>query len=317
MGDVNAPLRQPPVAAVAPTKVAVVVNPFARRAHEALAAVGIKCRELGIDAPMTLFTTESEPGAQQARIALDQGADLIVAMGGDGTVREVAKELEGTDAVLGILPRGSGNVLAHNLRLPRDLTSSVEVALAGGVATIDVGHTQLTTRDGSVHQEIFTTMVGIGRDAEAVKATRYETKRFIGWVAYAAQGTKAAMSPSLDMQVSLDGGPLESVSTWTVLVGMTPTTPGGLTIYPRATLDDGLLHVLKVPINHPIDWLRAARIGLLTPHGRTKVLNYTDVRELVVRPAVAQAAQLDGDVVDEVTELRAWVEPRSLKVRVR
>ena len=311
-----APLRQAPVAAPAPTKVAVVVNPFARRAHEALAAIGIKCRALGIDAPRTLFTTESQPGAQQARIALDEGADLVVAMGGDGTVREVAKVLEGTDATLGILPRGSGNVLAHNLHLPTDLAGSVEVALVGDVATIDVGHAELTTVHGTVQHEIFTTMVGIGRDAEAVKATRYETKRYMGWVAYAAQGTKAALSPALEMEVGLDGGPLEPVSTWTVLVGMTPTTPGGLTIYPKATLDDGLLHVLRVPINHPIDWLRAARIGLITPNGRTKVLDYTDVRELVVRPSRPQAAQLDGDVVDEVVEMRAWVEPCNLKVRV-
>lgn len=88
----------------------VVVNPLARRASSAVAEVVGQCYRMGIDAPRSLATTREETGSQQARQAVEAGADVVLVIGGDGTVRQVARELAGTGIRLGIVALGSGNL---------------------------------------------------------------------------------------------------------------------------------------------------------------------------------------------------------------
>ena len=97
----------------------VVVNPSKPRATAAVRSLlESELREAGYAGPVWLETSVSEPGTMQARLALAAGASLVVAAGGDGTVRSVAAGLAGTGAQMGIVPLGTANLAARNLRVP-------------------------------------------------------------------------------------------------------------------------------------------------------------------------------------------------------
>ena len=112
----------------------VVVNPSKPRATTAVRSLlEDELREAGYAGPVWLETSVSEPGMMQARLALAAGAGLVVAAGGDGTVRSVAAGLAGTGAQMGIVPLGTANLAARNLGVPVGDTRAAARAVAHGV----------------------------------------------------------------------------------------------------------------------------------------------------------------------------------------
>lgn len=133
----------------APKVPAIVVNPTKL---EDLDAVRAQLRRaalrLGWDEPLFIETTEDDPGYGQTREALRRKVDVVCALGGDGTVRVVGQVLSGTDTPMGLLPAGTGNLLARNLTVPtRDLDHALEVALTGRNRRLDVGWVVLDPTD--------------------------------------------------------------------------------------------------------------------------------------------------------------------------
>lgn len=306
-------LGQAPQPAPLPRQIAIIVNPKARRASSALAEIVRQARELGLPAPTSLATTRSSPGRAQARQAIEAGADLVVVIGGDGTLREVAQVLAGTEVALGVIALGSGNVLAHNLHLAgRSTADQVSIALRGGQARLDVGW---ATLDGRA-PEIFLTMAGIGRDARSVAHTKGGLKARLGPLAYGLAGLSEAVRGALAMRVQLDDQTPRNVLTWTVLAGITPAAPGGVLIHPEALADDGLLHVLEVPIRHPGQWLAVGWKGITHHRRPVAALRSRQARQLRVQPAQPQPVQLDGDVVADVHEMQVRTSPRALRVQL-
>ncbi len=98
------------------------------------------CASRYLPEPLWYETTPEDPGVGQARRAVADGAEVVVAVGGDGTVRAVAEGLIGTPVAMALLPQGTGNLLARNLDLPLgDLDAQLRIALEGLDRTIDVG----------------------------------------------------------------------------------------------------------------------------------------------------------------------------------
>lgn len=122
-------------------RAAVIVNPTKIDSMPALVArLESAMAAHDWEAPLVLETTAEDPGLGQTRAALAEGVDLVCAMGGDGTVRAVAQELAGTTTPMGLLPAGTGNLLARNLLVPMDsLETAVAVATSGRNRHIDVG----------------------------------------------------------------------------------------------------------------------------------------------------------------------------------
>lgn len=269
-------------------------------------------------------TTREDPGYGQALQAVRDGADLVIAAGGDGTVRTVAAALAGTDTTMAVLPVGTGNLLARNLDVPlEDVAGALKVALHGRDRMADVGW----MRSGRTPQEleiarpeIFLVMAGFGADAEIMGATSPTMKRRIGWMAYVVAGAKYVAGRSQDVHITLPGGTRRTMLARTVLIGNVGKLPGGIVLMPDAEIDNGRLEVLA------LGWRGAAGLGqiiaqLVTPRMRVQTPRTTTVeRFLVSRVEIVSGkplpVQYDGDPDREATHITAWVEPASLRLRV-
>lgn len=307
--------------APAPPRAAIVVNPTkfpdldeVRRSLDAAA------QELGWAPPVFTLTTQDDPGAGQAADAIEDKVDLVCSLGGDGTVRMVATALAGTDTPLGLLPGGTGNLLARNLDLPYgDVVESFRIACTGRERAVDVGYLTLDPAGGDApgEEHAFLVMAGIGLDATIMAETSEAAKAKIGWPAYAATGLRNFLGPRLRATVTIDGGQPEAVHAHTVLVGNCGRITGGLNLIPDALVDDGVLDVVVVAPRTLIGWLEVlARV--LTQHRgeRNKRLQrHTGTRVQIATPH-PQAVQLDGDVIGEATRVSVRIAPSALRVRV-
>ncbi|WP_418275659.1 diacylglycerol kinase family protein [Isoptericola jiangsuensis] len=144
----SAPAPAAPAAArPAGPQVAVVVNPSKEHTRQVAATVRRMAAEAALPEPRFYDTTVEDPGTGQAQEALADGADIVVAAGGDGTVRAVADGMVGTGRPMGIIPAGTGNLLARNLDLPlTDIEDAFAIVLGGIDRTIDVGRLRVTER---------------------------------------------------------------------------------------------------------------------------------------------------------------------------
>lgn len=294
-------------------RVAVILNPakvedragFRRRLERrALAA--------GWPAPTWYETSRDDPGRTAARAALEGGVDLIVVAGGDGTVRAVSGELAGRGTPLGIVPAGTGNLLARNLGLPLDHGAAIRVALEGYDRRIDLVR---VSGDG-IETERFAVMAGLGLDAAIVGEAPPLLKTQMGWPAYLVSAARNFSFPAVSVEVTVgDAEPVRRRAR-TVLIGNVGTLAGGLPLLPEARPDDGLLDVLVLAPRALTDWPRLAWRVLRRSRGTDERLSHWRGRHVAVRADDACPRQLDGDVISPGRELRAGVEHEALTVRV-
>lgn len=292
-----------------PRRVVLIVNPTARRAERARRALARRLSDAGLPPLGVLGTTVVDPGVGQARTAIEQGADLVVAAGGDGTVREVAGVLAGSGVELGILPLGTANLFARNLGLPMGVDNAVTALLTRPARPVDLGR---ATLDGVSHP--FLVVAGIGNDATTVMATHAVAKASLGWLAYLHSGARHLSAPHRTFTLVRDASVPVDVTAWTVLFANCGRLPAGITVVPDARVDDGLLDVL-VASTAGREWVSAAYHGLTGTPERGRGLAYSRVRTAVVEPSHATAVQLDGDAFPAVHRLSVTLEPGSLLVR--
>ncbi|MCE0487882.1 diacylglycerol/lipid kinase family protein [Ornithinimicrobium sediminis] len=298
------------------TRVAVVTNPVRDPRRRALRRVRAVCREHGWDEPLAWSTTPAEPGRAQTRQALAAGADVVVAVGGDGTVREAAEALADTGVPLAVVPLGTANLLARNLRIPlRSVDAAVSAALTGADRPLDLVAVRLTRAGAGEVSTTSLVVAGLGQDGATVAAVCPGLKRTVGWPAYLVPGLWRLGEPLVPVQVSLDGGPLRAHDVWSVLVGSCARIPLGIQVLPGARPDDGRLDVALLAPRHVGQWapvVLKAVLGL-----RRDVPGHTSRTAVRVRvtSAVPLTAQVDGDPFAGVTALDAVVRPAALVVR--
>lgn len=219
------PTAQPGAGADDDALACVIVNPskpavtadFRRRLARAL-------RSAGYRGPVWLDTTVAEPGATQARLAVASGARLVIAVGGDGTVRAVAAGLAGTDVELGVVPLGTANLAARNLGLPvGDLDALIDIVVFFSARPTDLAWVRTTPCPnpetgppappggwarptlGSEHACLV--VAGIGFDAALVAVTSPALKARIKWGAYALAALENLRTPRMELSLGLVGAP--------------------------------------------------------------------------------------------------------------
>ena len=288
-------------------KAAVIVNPTK---HENLpafrSAVGAAMARHGWAEPLWLETTPEDTGRGQAEAALAGQVDLVLASGGDGTVTACAEGLAGRGVPLGVLPAGTGNLLARNLGLPLSLDEALAVSLGGTDRRLDVG-----TANG----RIFVAMAGLGFDAELLDSTGEPLKRRLGWAAYALSGLRHLGARPVRATVRADGGPVLRRRASSVLIGNVGALQGGVTLLPGAEPDDGVLDLLVLTARGLAGWA-ALVTDLLLRRRRTRHVARIAFRDLHVVLDRPQLWELDGEVVGRTRQLRVTVRPGALLVRV-
>lgn len=298
-----------------------VLNPVAKGYARARYAVERACVDAGLGPARVLTTTREAPGGPQAREAVASGARLVVAGGGDGTVAQVAGALAGSGVELGIVPLGTANLFAHNLGLrTRDPLVAVERALYCPARGVDVGWASWRLVDhgrvgAPTPDRLFLVLAGIGHDAAAVLGTRPGFKRRLGWLSYLAAGARHLRARPLALRASFDNAPARRLQTWTVLVANCGRLPGGIEVFPGAVPDDGYFDTLTVPLRGPHQWAAVAAKGLTGHNGDVPALRYGRARTVWVVPDQPAPAQLDGDVVGVVADLRIRIQAGALLVR--
>ncbi|GAA2075121.1 diacylglycerol kinase family protein [Pseudolysinimonas kribbensis] len=325
------------MAAPAPSRTrqaAVVYNPIKvdlDRLRDAVAAA--ESRE-GWRKSRWLETTPEQPGGEQARRAIADGVDVVLAAGGDGTVRAVAEALRGSDVAIALLPAGTGNLLARNLdMILTHLADSVDLAFGGTDRRIDMGVIELDRPDGSAEEHAFLVMAGFGLDAKMIANARPELKKRVGWLAYVDAIARALRDTDrVRMRVRVDGGEERTASVHTLIAGNCGALPGNVLLLPDAEIDDGLFDVVTLRPEGLLGWVqiwgkitwengvlrRGGSVGrkLAGMAREVRALRYYRARELDVRLERPEEFELDGDPFGEVIGFRLRVDPGSLIVRV-
>ncbi|MER7558611.1 YegS/Rv2252/BmrU family lipid kinase [Nocardioides sp. NPDC126508] len=294
-------------------KIAVVLNPIkVESVDQFKTMVTTMAKESGWKTPTWHLTTVDDPGRGMARAAQEEGADLVLVCGGDGTVREVCSALAGTGIAIGIVPGGTGNLLARNLSIPLYIRAAIDVALTGQDQAIDL----VEVTGDNLEDTDFLVMAGMGFDAAIMSGVNEDIKKRIGWMAYVLSAFKSLMFPAMRLEISIDGGEFTRHRARTVVVGNVGYLQANMPLLPAAALDDGLVDVVLLYPQRFWSWLPLA-IRVLSKRPRTDdLVNRMTGASVVIRTNHDQPRQLDGDTISEGRELRMTCLPGRLLVRV-
>ncbi|WP_136054579.1 diacylglycerol kinase family protein [Microbacterium sp. K24] len=312
---------------------AVVYNPVKVDLDALRAAVTAEAEAAGWAEPTWYETSVDDVGQGVTRQALDDGADLIIAAGGDGTVRAVAEAVRGSGARVALLPSGTGNLLARNLDLTLDdMPESVRVAFTGRDRPIDLGVIDIEREDRTRTRHVFVVMAGMGIDAKMIDNTDEDLKAKAGWAAYLKAIVTSLRDPDeLHMRYRLDDGEPRRATLHTVIVGNCGSLPANILLLPDAVVDDGLLDLMLMRPGGAAGWIRVwwkvvwtngvlrrtkAGRALAGEHRDDDDLHYETGTRFTARLSRPEAIELDGDGFGTATAFHAWIEPGALTVRV-
>lgn len=291
---------------------ALIVNPIKQGAAAVAESFRSRCAKRGVE-PLVLETTAEDPGGGMSREALERGAELVVVAGGDGTVRAAAGALAGTGTPLGVVPLGTGNLLARNLGLPIEAPElALDTALAGAHRRIDLAWARMD--DGE--ELAFVVMAGLGLDATVMANTNDDLKAKAGWLAYVVSAAQNMVGESHRIRVEVDGSLAMERRQRGVMIGNCGRIQGNVEVFPGAKVDDGILNVLAVAPSGVRGWFRV--VGALLSRFRRHSppdLGHFEGKRVRLAAAHPHDVQLDGDHLGKCTVLDIRVDPAALTVR--
>ncbi|MGW1990069.1 diacylglycerol kinase family protein [Embleya sp. NPDC001921] len=311
-------------------RAALVVNPIKLDIAESRARIDRIMREAGWAEPLWLETTVLDPGAGVTAKALAEGVDLVIAAGGDGTIRECAGALAGTSTPLAVIPAGTGNLLARNLGLPIDVADALHVAMHGRDRRIDLGTVdpdeELADTAG-VEPRCFTAMAGIGLDAAMVADAPDALKKKVGWPAYVVSGARHLRDRRMRVTLTVDDGEPIRRRARMVLVGNVGALQAGMQLLPGAAPDDGLLDVVVFAPYGMTGWAHATVrvIGrrrdqepavVPVKQQRLRPIEHFTGHRVLIETDRPEPRELDGDPIGPGTRLAVRIRPGALTVRV-
>jgi len=294
-------------------KVGVVINPVAGPAWRRWPAARMEAWARGAGERhsaevLVAFTEGAGHAGELARRAVDNGADVVVAWGGDGTINEVAAALVYSRGILGIVPAGSGNGLARELGIPRRPGDAMAVALSGATRVIDAGE---------LNGRLFFSAAGVGFDAHVAEVFATSSGHRRGFTSYAAATIRQLFRyEAAAYRIEADGRPAGDLRALLISAANTRQWGNGARIAPHAVMDDERLDLVVIAARPPISVL--ANIWRLYV-GSIATLSHVETRQVRCATIVATPAapaHVDGEPLGCLGTIEIRVKARALRLRV-
>ena len=243
---------------------------------------------------------------KQVQRALDEGAELVFAWGGDGTVRRCIDVLAGSEASLAVLPAGTANLFATNLGIPMDIEQAVAVGLSGDRRRLDVGRFK---------KERFAVMAGAGFDAAMIRDAD-DLKERMGRAAYLWSGSRNLRGEGFGAEIEVDGSDWYEGTATCILLGNLGNVFGGVKVFPDARPDDGMLELGVVTAEGLLQWARTLGRAALGDPNRSPFVQTTQAKSVKVELDRKVRYELDGGDRSKVRSFKVKVEAGALSVCV-
>jgi YegS/Rv2252/BmrU family lipid kinase len=283
-------------------RVHVIINPAAGQDQPVLKVLNATFQNAGMDWDV-FVTKKAGDGRRLAQEAVEAGADIVAAQGGDGTVMEVASGLMGSGVPLAILPGGTANVMSLELGIPAGLVEACALLIEpeAAVRPIDMG-TVSFPEDSEAGEHNFILRASVGFEAAMVEGADREMKDRLGVFAYAFSALQALADPAIARyRLTLDGQEIESEGLACIVANSGTMGISGmpaLSLAPNISVSDGLLDVVVVTradLPSIVSLVANAFAGSRTPQS----LQHWQAREILVRTDPAQPVQVDGEIFSE------------------
>jgi diacylglycerol kinase (ATP) len=258
-----------------------------------------------VDLSLTIVYSSAE--ATSAAREMARNADVVVAVGGDGTVADVATGILGSGVTLGIVPAGSTNITARSLGIPANPRAAIGLLLRPeSTIEIDVGISE---------DRCFLNMGGAGFDAELFRTASPIWKKRLGWLAYLPAAAAALRLNPSSVMVTCDAERIEVASPLVLVANGGAAVAPTFKLHPHISSDDGWLDVLVFTATTPSQV--AATLGQLGSQrlDRSPYVIWRRTRAVTIEAEPALDVELDGDVCG-VTPREFCVKPAALRVVV-
>jgi len=240
-----------------------------------------------------VFTQAPLHATEIARVAAGEGAQKVFAVGGDGTVQEVANGLAGSNSVLAPIPAGRGNDFVRALGLPHHPVRAMEAGLNGSPRQIDLGWVE-----ASEGRRYFVNISSVGFDAEVAQEVATGGKRLGGTLTYLVGLAKTlARYKAYEISLGLDDQIPVHMTALFVAVGNTPYYAGGMKMVPGARPDDGILDLCLCGGLSKFETVKSLPLVYLGIHGRHPKIFFKKVTRVTVTSSQPLTVQADGEVV--------------------
>ena len=251
------------------------------------------------------FTEGPGHATEICKSRVGKGVDIVVAVGGDGSINEVAKGLVGSNSKLGIIPAGSGNGLAHHLKIPGNYRKAIEVINHERAIKIDTG---------TINDKLFVSIAGIGFDGLVAK--KFVNNKLRGFLAYAKiVAEEYPKYKPKKYKIDIDG---KIIKKRALFITFANSDRFGYftSIAPNARVDDGLLDIIiaekpliiEIPIlTHLLYWRKI---------DKSKRIEVIKAKELIVRSKKKRWVNIDGEPFKLSKELHVKIHPQSLNIIV-
>jgi diacylglycerol kinase (ATP) len=287
-------------------KVAVVAH-AGKSVGGGLAELRQELEKHGVERPLWFEVPKSKKAPKRVREALDEGAELIFAWGGDGTVQRCLDVMAGTGATLAVVPAGTANLFASNLDIPQNIAEAVRIGLHGMRREIDVGR---------IEGERFGVMAGAGLDARMIRDADGTLKDRLGRLAYVWTGVKNARASTFRAQIAVDGSQWYEGEASLVLAGNLGEVFAGVEAFEDASPDDGELELGVVRAEGLVEWARTAARAAIGKPSASPFVQQTRGRRVEVKLDRKVPYELDGGARDALKRFEIEVEPRAIGIRV-
>jgi len=322
------------------TAVGIILNPKHPATLRAYAELVPELRNTGAHY-RSMTTSVDRSGRWQAEQLVKWGADIVIILGGDGTIRATAPVLAEADILTFLVPTGTANVLSRHIGLrssrhaidhcKRTIASIIRDGYPPNLRNVPINTAEYQTADGARHRTEFISLAGIGGDARAV-AHHHVSLGLLGYAWGAAQalvaadftastGDTASMRDAARAEDTASTGEgTDSAPVWSVMASKVARPAGPIAVFPEARIDAPTFSMLTVgPFPHsPMARCRAwAGIAAACLQGRPEahpLMNYRRTTETTVTVEYPVPAQLDGDLIGDCLELRVSAGEKTLRV---